>query len=273
MGVITNSTSGAPGTTNVPEFLKDVLSDEIYVNAHTVLNPAGEVRGQPARLARKGVIYSLCAQQETGNVQGTKTGIGSGFISMDRDGMNLHFGMSVADLSGPLVGDHFHHGVHGIAGPIIFSLPTDSIINGFWDDSTFTTAVATEFMAGEIYNNFHTVLNPAGEIRGQVDSIDYCSFALGIGGTRQSAQFSVNVYPNPARETVAFDYSLPASGNVTITLFNDLGTLVSRTEQGSQLAGDHQQTYNLSVLPDGIYYYSVQLDGSAPVKGKLLVAK
>jgi len=271
-GIITPTSPEITSNISIPTFLEAMLSDNIYVNAHTALNPAGEVRGQPDRLAREGVIYSLCPGQETGSVIGAKSAYGSGFISMDRNYMNLHFGMAVAMLSSSLTGAHFHDGMAGVSGPIIFGLPTDSVISGFWNDVTFTPAIAEKFESGGIYNNFHTTLNPAGEVRGQVAAGDLCANLTGISNPGLSDQVRITTYPNPVRSQVTFLYALPRNGTVTIRVFDLLGDMINGNVTLQQSAGEHQESVELSGLPNGVYYYTFEFEGSAVKTGKLILS-
>jgi hypothetical protein len=256
----------------VVQFLNDILVGNIYINAHTALNPDGEVRGQPDRLAREGVIYSLCAGQETGTVLGTKSAYGSGFVSLDRNKTNLHYGITGSMFSSDLTGAHFHMGLPGVNGPIIFPLPTDSVMEGYWNDATFTTDIANSFISGDIYNNFHTTLNPAGEIRGQVSGGNFCETSTGVPGSLVSREFNLIVYPNPGSSRVSFTYSLPQNSSVTIRMYNMLGALVDQANQGTQPSGEHTESFDISALPNGIYYYSVQVDSSVAKKGKIILS-
>jgi len=272
MAIIT-STSPELGGLDISGFLEDILKRKIYVNTHTALNPAGEVRGQPDRLAREGVIYSLCPGQETGTVLGSKSAYGSGFVSMDRNSMNLHYGMAGAMFSGALTGAHFHDGFPGVSGPVIFALATDSVISGFWNDATFTPVIADKFESGGIYNNFHTILNPSGEIRGQVAKGDLCDATTDVEERGKPLPFDISVYPSPVRSNVTFSYSIPENGVVNLRVYDLLGSVVYGMEQGYQSAGRHKQSCDLSALPGGVYFYTLNLDGTKQKTEKMIVSK
>jgi len=273
VGVILPTSPELIGDIDLVQFLENILTGQIYVNAHTALNPAGEVRGQPDRLAREGVIFSLCPDQETGVVLGPKTAIGSGYISIDRNYLNLHYGMTASMLSTSVIGAHFHDGLPGAGGPVIFTLPTDSVITGFWNDDTFTAEIAGKFENGEIYGNFHTTLNPAGEIRGQVSGGDLCAGTTGITESGQSRNFSLFAYPNPAHSAVTFSFTIPNPGLAMIRVVNLLGCEVNNTVLGIQPAGIHTTNIDFSGLPDGIYYSTLFLNGSYLKTEKLILSR
>ena len=258
---------------NFASFINKAISGDMYVNMHTALNPAGEVRGQPATLARKGVVYSLCSSQETGTVTGGANDQGSGFVTLDRKHSNLHYGMAVSNLSSDVVADHFHNALPGVSAPPIFTLPTDSVIMGFWNDNTFTSTIADLFESGAIYANFHTTVNPGGEIRGQVASGDLCAVNTGIVDHKQSGLYSVSIYPNPTRAFATLKYSLPQNGVVLLNLYNLLGKEVSTLSQGNRSAGIYSQSIDATSLPGGVYYYKLVVNGTPVNTGKVIVSR
>lgn len=269
--VLTPDSPEFTGDLDFDSFVKKVISDDIYVNIHTALNPSGEVRGQPASLTREGVIYSLCADQETGAVTGGDIAQGSGFVSLDRNYSNLHYGMAVSNLSSPLVADHFHNALPGVNGSVIYTLPTDSILMGFWNDASFTSDIADKFESGEIYSNFHTGTNPAGEVRGQVSMNSLCMSTIGIADIDPQGDNLVKIYPNPLKTVGTITYTLSQPGEATIRVFNLLGKEVSTLAQGNKLQGTFTQQVNVSSLPDGVYIYNLVVNGNSVKTGKIIV--
>ena len=74
--------------------------------------------------------------------------------------------------------------------------------------------------------------------------------------------FQLNVFPNPSSEELNFQFELPRTSNVTLTLYNSLGqtvaSLINRSlEQGTQQI--HWKRNN-GKFPSGIYYYRLQID-------------
>jgi hypothetical protein len=97
---------------------------------------------------------------------------GTATFTLDEDGTTLNYDISVSDLSGPVIGAHFHNAAAGFVGPVVFSITGD--VTQFGATATIQGSVAltptqlAAVRAGEYYINVHTSLNPAGEIRGQV---------------------------------------------------------------------------------------------------------
>ena len=268
-GILTSANPVFTGGLTIESFVNKVLSGDIYVNMHTTLNPAGEVRGQPSSLTRKGVIYSLCNQQANSTLNGNAQG--SGFVTIDRNHTNLHYGIAITNLSSTLLAAHFHDAFPGINGPVIHSLPTDSTVKGFWNDASFTSAIADKFENGEIYANFHTASNPGGEIRGQVATGDLCVISTGIKDPQHSQAFAASIYPNPVKTSATLTYTLPQKGDVSLSLYNLLGKEVQIFTHESKTAGTYSQSVDASILLDGVYLYRLTVNGNQVKTGKVIV--
>ncbi|WP_306642221.1 CHRD domain-containing protein [Sanyastnella coralliicola] len=157
------------------ELIQKMLRGGTYINIHTDMNPAGEIRGQVYRLAREGYTLALESNQEVPRKFAIAKG--SGLITIDRDQSNAHVMIVVSDLNGPLTGAHFHGAPMGQNGDVIYhltpwfeALETDDAAFGYWtsdDDMPFTPLQSLQFRNKEVYVNIHTDARPAGEVRGQ----------------------------------------------------------------------------------------------------------
>ncbi len=83
----------------------------------------------------------------------------------------------VGDVSPPTAA-HIHNAPPGVNGPVVVNLgdPTSPIIVPSIDMS----ALQDELLAGELYVNVHSVANPTGEIRGQIELAGDAIFADGF---------------------------------------------------------------------------------------------
>lgn len=106
---------------------------------------------------------------------------GVGAVVINAAHNELGFAFTFSGLSGPLRAAHFHRGASGVAGPVVQTIcgdpgpgvmgscpsATSGTVAGVWKGSQ---AVFADWRAGRLYVNFHTALNPDGEIRGQLTS-------------------------------------------------------------------------------------------------------
>lgn len=83
---------------------------------------------------------------------------------------------------------------------------------------------------------------------------------------------SASVYPNPAKDLINLVYSLNTNGNVIINIKDITGRTVY--EKVSSLAsGTYKETLSTDQLNDGIYFFSVYLNGELSSVKKFTVNK
>jgi hypothetical protein len=165
-------TSGATGTANVDAaVLAAIQSDGAYVNVHTSLNPAGEIRDQVSLTAN--IRTTLRASQERPKPKGNvKRALGTFTATVKKEGSTatVTWRLTFSRLTGRAVAAHIHSGVRGRSGPVIVPLcaPCRSGARG---TATVNASVLSALEAGRGYVNVHTKRNPAGEIRGQIAAV------------------------------------------------------------------------------------------------------
>jgi hypothetical protein len=65
-------------------------------------------------------------------------------------------------------------------------------------------------------------------------------------------------YPNPFNPSTKIKFALPASGEVRLSVINQLGQNVKTLVQGSMPAGYHEVTFDAAGLPSGVYFYRIE---------------
>jgi hypothetical protein len=165
-------TSPATGTANVDAaVLNAVQNDGAYVNVHTPMNPAGEIRDQISPVAS--VRTSLTAKQEVpkpkGNVRRAR-GTFTATVTKQGTTGRIAWRLTFSRLTGRAVAAHIHRGQRGRPGPVIVPLcaPCRSGARGA---ATVNASVLNALEAGRAYVNVHTARNPAGEVRGQIRAV------------------------------------------------------------------------------------------------------
>ena len=92
---------------------------------------------------------------------------GAADASYDTDTKALSITVTFSDLSGPAIGAHIHGPAAQGANAGIM-LPFGSAESPIELSATLTDAQAADLLAGKLYVNIHTELNPGGEIRGNL---------------------------------------------------------------------------------------------------------
>ena len=70
-----------------------------------------------------------------------------------------------------------------------------------------------------------------------------------------------SVAPNPVRGTARFSYGVPATGRVSLALYDMLGRQVARLVDQEQAAGTYDATFDTSDLASGVYVYRLTVGG------------
>ena len=83
-----------------------------------------------------------------------------------------------------------------------------------------------------------------------------------------SAEVFSSAYPVPASDMVNFDYNFSSDANAEIAIYNMMGQEVSRNEI-SGMSG--KASINVSNLADGVYFYSLIVNGKNEKSNKLVV--
>ncbi|WP_394824703.1 CHRD domain-containing protein [Pendulispora albinea] len=145
----------------------DLAEGRLYVNVHTTLKPAGEIRGQ---LVLPGeVLYSgsMTGAKEVPSTPSTATGIAQFILAPDSKSIRYEavFSGMVATMA------HIHFGAAGANGDVVNTL--NLVNNGAGVKGTLFGADAgatdlDKLNTGQYYINAHSATYPNGEIRSQI---------------------------------------------------------------------------------------------------------
>lgn len=185
-----------PGTFDgtMAQFVEMIRSGDTYVNVHTTTNEGGEIRGQLA-LASFDFSASLAGANEVPPVSTEGTGLAT--FSLNDSQTALEYTLITYGLKDTTMA-HIHIGPAGENGPVavfLFEPETSGVTRdgilaqgritesdlmetpGVFDGTMAT--LIDHLRAGTAYVNVHTVANPDGEIRGQVEGLQ-----RGVAGAR-----------------------------------------------------------------------------------------
>lgn len=148
-----------------------IAAGRAYVNVHTAVNEAGEIRGQIG--VRAAARITLDARQEVPRPRGAVARARGVFaVTVTRTGRTavISWRLTFRRLTGRATSAHVHIGARGRAGRVAIPLcgPCRSGAHG---QATARGAALRALEQGRAYVNVHTARNPAGEIRGQIRAL------------------------------------------------------------------------------------------------------
>lgn len=151
---------------------------------------------------------------------------------------------------------------------------TNSITTGphFTVTPTGDVTLATQ---GNIYMRSGTVVVGGGKLMAVNDTVTVT--AIAYESVVLPSDFSVGQnYPNPFNPTTYIRYSLPASENVSIVIYNTLGQLVRNLLSQNQEAGKHTVVWDArsesgTRVGNGTYFYMVKAGEYTVVKKMVLL--
>lgn len=204
------------GASLTPSLISDMITGGIYVNAHTVPNPNGEIRGQVKLESDFPYRTTMNGAQEVPAV--ATAALGAGVFNLSLDKKKLMYWVTTDGLSGSIMGAHLHMAAMGVNGGVVVDL-TGSIMGSSIVGIADLSAIAgftDDLVAGNIYINVHTSANMNGEIRGQVMYDNQIAFDGFLTGAQEvpavataatgTAQFSMN------SSFTAINYSVQING-------------------------------------------------------------
>ncbi len=78
-------------------------------------------------------------------------------------------------------------------------------------------------------------------------------------------------YPNPFNPTTVIKYSVPEKNQVTIKIYNVLGSQVATLVNEVKPAGNYEVSFNASELSSGVYYYTISAGKFTSTKKMILM--
>lgn len=125
------------------------------------------------------LVITLAQEVPPPKPETPRSGTGMGAVVVNAAASELGFAFTYSALSGQLIGAHFHRGARGEAGPVVQTIcgePAPALLGACPQGNSGTLGgvwkiplqIAVDLQAGRLYVNFHTALNPGGEIRGQI---------------------------------------------------------------------------------------------------------
>ncbi len=78
-------------------------------------------------------------------------------------------------------------------------------------------------------------------------------------------------YPNPFNPSTEINYTLAKSGNITLKVYNLLGSEVATIVNGFMEAGKHSVKFDANDITSGIYFYTIKADNFTSTRKMILM--
>lgn len=91
---------------------------------------------------------------------------------------------------------------------------------------------------------------------------------VGISNISENAEsfYLSQNYPNPFNPVTVIKYNMPASGNVSLKIYDMLGREIKNLVNGFANAGTYTINFNGSEFASGVYFYKLEVDGKSGEK-------
>lgn len=73
-------------------------------------------------------------------------------------------------------------------------------------------------------------------------------------------KFNLTAFPNPSSSSITINYQLPQKTVVKLMIYSADGSIGKVLFAGTQAAGEYKETYDISSLASGQYFYQLQTD-------------
>lgn len=96
------------------------------------------------------------------------------------------------------------------------------------------------------------------------DNYFFDNFEIGLASSVNDLKevTSFSAFPNPTQGKTTFQYELESSENVNLSIYDVTGKLVSQVLNENQASGVHTVTWDASNFSNGIYFYTLSINGN-----------
>jgi hypothetical protein len=124
---------------------------------------------------------------------------------------------------------------------------------------------ASDANPNELWTYYWTGFDPQ-----NMDYSDGLPTAIGGGGPGYASYLSQN-YPNPFNPQTTIDFVVPATGTVTLDVYDARGTKVASLVNGVKTKGKHTIGFNAQGLASGVYFYRLKGNGFNEMRKMVLL--
>ncbi|HTP79612.1 MAG TPA: T9SS type A sorting domain-containing protein [Bacteroidota bacterium] len=193
------------------------------------------------------------------------------------EGMLVRFNHVVVTDLAPTASDPTEYAVNDGSGPIVTrSADGKSRYSNVKSDTLFGRTIfsvgdSISFIQGLVYFSFNQYkLVPRGS--SDFGVLEHLGTGVLKEGDGIPKQFGLSQnYPNPFNPSTNIEFDLPASGPVSLKIYNILGEEVAVMVDGDRAAGHYVSTFDASRLTSGIYIYRLQSTSGVLARKMVLI--
>ncbi len=152
-----------------------------------------------------------------------------------------------------------------LTGLVSFVAGDDISITAFHDENNAISVMSAQIGSGVLlYNDgANSSANSVFIVRGVEDFLEIETNVLTT---------SLNAFPNPANDKVNVNFTINESANVSVSVISLTGDIVYNNNLGSLTSGNYNENINASQLANGVYFYTLNVNGNITTK-KLVISK
>ncbi len=151
---------------------------------------------------------------------------------------------------------------------VILAMTATTSTSGSWETLTFdpsSVAAATDI------GQFVILFDP-GNFTGDNYFFDNFGFGEPLAVEDLKEVISFEAFPNPSQGFTTFKYDLNTSADVNLSIHDLTGKVITQVVDTNQASGSHQVTWNADQLSNGLYFYTLTINGKV-ASGKIVLNK
>ena len=155
-----------------------------------------------------------------------------------------------------------------VTNDVILAMTATTTTSGAWETLTFDPS---DVAAATDIGQFVILFDPG---QFTLDEYFFDNFEVsGVTSVNQLEELaSFTAFPNPTQGVTNFQYELEKTANVSLSVFDATGKMVTQLVNGNQAAGPHHITWSAENQANGVYFYTMMIDGEVAT-GKIILNK
>jgi hypothetical protein len=101
------------------------------------------------------------------------------------------------------------------------------------------------------------------------------AYVTGNVGINEASDLIIasDLFPNPASNKITLDFTLTESKNANVAIYNLLGQNMNLNTDLSAVQGKNSVEITIDLLPEGIYFAQIALEGNVSLNKRFVVSK